>query len=47
MTDEEADKAARDCTASVPSAYRLLSSTLIISDLNNVLPGSDRLLKQE
>jgi hypothetical protein len=41
----EADKAARDFTASVASAYRLSASKIILSGLNNDLPGLDRLLK--
>jgi hypothetical protein len=40
----KADKAARDFTASVASAYRLSTSRLTVSDLNNDLPGLDRLL---
>jgi hypothetical protein len=39
----EADKAVRDFTA---SAYRLSTSKITLSDINNDLPGLDRLLKQ-
>jgi hypothetical protein len=42
----EADKAARDFTASTASAYRLSTSKITLSDINNDLPGLDRLLKQ-
>jgi hypothetical protein len=40
----EADKAARDFTASIASVYRLSTSRITISELNNDLPGLDRLL---
>jgi hypothetical protein len=44
----EADKAVRDFKSSVTSAYRrLLTSKVTLSDLNNDLPGLNRLLKQE
>jgi hypothetical protein len=43
----EADKAARDFTASVASAYRLSTSKVTLLDLNNDLPGLDRLLKHK
>jgi hypothetical protein len=43
----EADKAARDFTASVASAYRLSTSKHTLSDLNRDLPGLDKLLKYE
>jgi hypothetical protein len=39
----EADKAARDFTASVASAYRM-NSKITLSDINNDLPGVDRFL---
>jgi hypothetical protein len=35
----EADKAARDFTASVASAYRLSTSKITISEVNSDLPG--------
>jgi hypothetical protein len=38
----EADKAARDFTASVASASRLSTSKATLSDINNDLPGLDR-----
>jgi hypothetical protein len=41
----EADKAAHSFTASLASAYRLSTSKITLSDLNNDLPGIDRLLK--
>jgi hypothetical protein len=41
----EADKAARAFTASVTSAYRLSTIKITLSELNNDLPGLDRLLK--
>jgi hypothetical protein len=40
----EADKAACDFTASVASTYRLSTTRVTLSDLNNDLPGIDRLL---
>jgi hypothetical protein len=43
----EADKAARDFTASVASAFRLSTSKVTLSDINNDLPGLDRLLKHK
>ncbi|PNF41415.1 hypothetical protein B7P43_G14387 [Cryptotermes secundus] len=41
----EADKAARDFAASIASAYRLSTSKVTLSDINNDLPGLDRLIK--
>jgi hypothetical protein len=41
----EADKAASDFTASVASAYRLSTSKVTLSDINDNLPGLDWLLK--
>jgi hypothetical protein len=43
----EADKDARDFTASVVSAYRLAASKITLSDINSDLPGLDRLLKHK
>jgi hypothetical protein len=43
----EADKVARDFTASIASAYRLTTSKITLLDLNNDLPGLDRLLKHK
>jgi hypothetical protein len=43
----EADKAARDFTASIASAYRLATSKVTLSDMNSDLPGLDRLLKHK
>jgi hypothetical protein len=40
----EADKAARDFTASIASAYRLATSKVTLSDINNDIPGLDRIL---
>jgi hypothetical protein len=42
--EEEADKAARDFTASIASAYRLSTSKVTLSGLNNAFPGLDPLL---
>jgi len=44
---EEADKAARDFTASIASSHGLSTSTLTLSDLNVDVPSSDRVLKHE
>jgi hypothetical protein len=41
----EADKAARDFTASIASAYRLSTYKVTLSDINNDLTGLDHLLK--
>jgi hypothetical protein len=41
----EAEKAARAFTASTTSAYRLSTSKITLPELNNDLPGLDRLLK--
>jgi hypothetical protein len=43
----EADKAARDFTTSVASAYRLVTSKVTLSDVNNDIAGLDRLLKHK
>jgi hypothetical protein len=43
----EADKAARDFSASIASAYRLSTSKITLLDLNNDLPGLDRLLRHK
>jgi hypothetical protein len=43
----EADKAARDFTASIASAYRLAPSKVTLSDLNKELTGLDLLLKHK
>jgi hypothetical protein len=42
----EANKAARNYTASVASAYRLSTSKVTLSDIND-LPGLDHLLKHK
>jgi hypothetical protein len=46
-SEEEADKAARDFTASIASACRLSTSTLTLSDLHTELPGPEILLKHK
>jgi hypothetical protein len=43
LTQEEADKVARDFTASIASAYRLSTSRLTLSDLNKDLPDLESL----
>jgi hypothetical protein len=43
ISGEEADKAARNFTAHVALAYRLSTSKVKLSDLNNDLPGLDNL----
>jgi hypothetical protein len=43
----EADKAPHDFTACSASAYRLSTSKVTLSDINNDLPGLDQLLKQK
>jgi hypothetical protein len=44
---EEADKVARDFTASIALAYQLSTSKIRLSTLNNDIPGLDCLLKQK
>jgi hypothetical protein len=46
-SEVEVDKAARDFTASIASAYRLSTSKITLLDLNNDIPGLDRLLKHK
>jgi hypothetical protein len=43
----EADKAVRAFTASTASAYRLSTSKITLSKLNNALPGLEQLLRYE
>jgi hypothetical protein len=43
----EADKAARDFTASIVLACRLSTNKITLSDINNNIPGLDRLLKHK
>jgi hypothetical protein len=43
----EADKAARDFSASIASAYRLSTCKITLLDLNNDLPGLDQLLRHK
>jgi hypothetical protein len=45
ITTEEADKAARDFTASIASAYKLSTSKITLSDLNTNIPSAENLLK--
>jgi Na+/phosphate symporter len=44
---EEADKKARNFTASIASAYRLATSKIALSDLNKDLPSLESLLKHK
>jgi hypothetical protein len=46
-TGVEVDKAARVFTASIASAYRLSTCKVTLSDINNDIPGLDRLLKHK
>jgi hypothetical protein len=43
----EADKAAREFSSSIASAYRLSTSKITLLDLNNDLPGLDRSLRHK
>jgi hypothetical protein len=43
----EADKAARDFTATIASAYRQSTNKVTLSDINNDIPGLNRLLKHK
>jgi hypothetical protein len=43
----EVDKAAREFTASIASAYRLSASKVELSELNSYIPGLDMLLKHK
>jgi hypothetical protein len=44
---KEADKATRDFTASIASAYKLSTSKITLFDLNNDIPGLDCLFKHK
>jgi len=46
-SEAEADKAAGDFTASIASAYKLSTHKTTLYDLNNNLPGLDRLLREK
>jgi hypothetical protein len=46
-SEVEADKATRDFTASVASAYRLTTSKVTLPNINNDISGLDRLLKHK
>jgi hypothetical protein len=47
-SEEEANKAVRNFTATIASAYRLSTSKVMFSDINNHdLPGLDSLLKHK
>jgi hypothetical protein len=47
-SEEEANKAARSFAATIASAYRLSTSEVMLSDINNHdLPGLDSLLKHK
>jgi hypothetical protein len=43
----ESDKAARNFAASIASAYRLATNKVTLLDINNYIPGLDRLLKNK
>jgi hypothetical protein len=43
----EADKAERNFTASIDSEYRLATGKVALSDINNDIPGLDRLLNHK
>jgi hypothetical protein len=45
--EEEADKVARDFTASIASAYRLATSEITLSDINEYISGLENLLKHK
>jgi hypothetical protein len=44
---EEADKATRNFTASIASAYRLSTCKIILLDFNKDLPGMESTLKHK
>jgi hypothetical protein len=46
-SEKEADKATRDFTASLASAYRLSTSKITVSDVNKDIPGLESLLKHK
>jgi hypothetical protein len=46
-SEEEADKAARDFTASIASAYRIATSKITLLDINKDIPGMENLLKHK
>jgi hypothetical protein len=47
MSRAEADKVARDFTAPIVLAYRLLTNKITLLDINNVLPVLDWLLNHK
>jgi hypothetical protein len=46
-SEQEADKAARDFTASIASAYRIATSKITLLDVNKDMPGVENLLKHK
>jgi hypothetical protein len=46
-SEKEADKAARDFTVSIASAYGLSTSKITLSDLNKDIPGLESLIKHK
>jgi hypothetical protein len=46
-SEEEADKVARDFTASIVSAYRIATSNITLLDINKDIPGLENLLKHK
>jgi hypothetical protein len=46
-SEEEADKAARDFTASIASAYRIATNKFTLSEINKNIPGLENLLKRK
>jgi hypothetical protein len=46
-SEEEADKAARDFTASIASAYRIATSKITLTDINKNIHGPENLLEHK
>jgi hypothetical protein len=46
-SEKEADKAARDSTASIASAYRIATSKITLLDINKDIPGLEMLIKHK
>jgi hypothetical protein len=46
-SEEDADKVACDITASTASAYKIATSKITLSDINNDIPGLENLLKHK
>jgi hypothetical protein len=46
-SEEEAERSARDLTASIASVYRIATSKITLSDINKDMTGLEKLLKHK